>query len=140
MGIYIPVPTDSVFAEGSYRFTFSYPGGLLTPPDATTPKTYELGGRKIVVTDWVKDNTARTLRVGVTILGTTPTVKAQINQAGLPIGFLLGALAVVAGLALLYLTLVKVEKLIESPVGTVGLVAVAAVVILVLIRVVKGRR
>lgn len=137
MGIYLPIPTDSVFKEGSYRFTFSYPGGLLTPPDVGTPKVYALGGKKIVVTDWTKNSTDNTLLVGVTITGETSQDSDTINQAGIPIGFLLGALAAIVGLALVYLTLVKVEKLIDSPVGSIAILAGAALVFLILWKVIK---
>lgn len=121
---------DTIVEPGTYRLTFGYPATVLNipfiPPPSIDPFTKSLGGWTFDVSDWTVDYKAHTITF--VLVATKPPT--GVNEAGVPLSTVMATVATVFGFLLIYVTLDKVEKLIDTPAGSVLpwiLLAVAAV-------------
>ncbi len=129
-----------------YRFTFEYLSGM-APGSISTPKSIAVSGYGIEITRWENVYTERTLIVELRVLhgATEPGTiipggggaivsganRGQIAPIAVGASVLILAALAVLGVGMLYLTLTKIEEIVDSPVGgtlSLALVAVAAFV------------
>jgi hypothetical protein len=141
----MPSGTDSqVLVSHTYAAYFSYPSGM-PGPDVDCPKSFTVLGYTITLIAWTNDyaNTQRIMRFRIESYQNAPGIEIQAdNEAtavtasngiqfvplAVPISVLALALLAVLGVAALYLTLTKVEEIVDSPAGgalSIGLLVLA---------------
>lgn len=153
---YIPIPLSSALGEGTYRLTFSYPFSWVVP-NIQTPYVKDIGlGYQLVLSQWVKDDSSNTLTAVITLNKAPssspyePLVKnpqggymkmsaGQQEEATVPIQAIITGVVAIFGIGLLFLTLQKVEALVESPTGTIFIWALAAVAFFLIFKALKRK-
>jgi hypothetical protein len=123
-----------VLGAGTYRLTFEYPAlvaGLpFVPPPAIPPATKTLMGYIVDFSDYAIDYTSH--RLSFVAVVTKETKTPDVQEAGLPVEYIVkGAIALLVILGI-YLTLQKIETLVEGPAG-VSVVATAQTGLVLLI-------
>jgi hypothetical protein len=155
--MWFPIPVTDAIHNGTYKLTFSFPEPWLVP-SVTVPYVKEIGfGKRIVVSQYDEDDINKILTVTVSLedvpssgapnLGlpgmVTPqsgvvkvpsSVQSATLDAGIPLSYIVAGIVTILGIGIFFLTLQKVEKLIDSPVGGIFVVAVAVLILYVVYR------
>lgn len=121
-GLWLPVSVSGELVTGTYRFTFRNPG-IQTIPFLQVPKSYDVFGKVFTITRSYADE-----KTGKYI------VEFRLKENPVAVSTIVFAVVIVLGVTVGYLTLEKVEKLVENPGVTIGLVVIAGVVAVALIR------
>ena len=116
-------PFENIITPGTYRLTFSTDipfslgsyGGLL--PDSLDPFTTSQAGFKFDFSDYTIVRGDKGF-FAITLVVSRDTSVATVNEAGIPLSTILTTAAGIAGIVFVYLTLTKVEKLVEGPAGS----------------------
>lgn len=155
--MWLPVSLPDTVENGTWRLTFSYPAlaGALVP-NSMTEKVIELGDyKRMTLKEYVNDQATSTVMLTVvledsTVFDANPSVRlaqggftkvqAGTYKAGVPLGVIITAIAGVFLVGLLFLTLQKVEKLIDSPAGSVFVIAVGAFILFIIFAAVRHGR
>ena len=156
--MWFPVPLDQVLdVEGTYRFTA---GTEVFPEQVETPKDYALAGYLFTLTSYTIDKAAKQVIAVISIRksrgasGEWIANQGQLEQVQivgdapqipnrptvLPIVPILAVVAILLGLGLGYMTLTKVEKLVESPAVNVAIVAGSVVALALVYKFFIARR
>ena len=139
--MWLSIPLDQVLdVEGTYRFTS---GTDVLPEAVTTPKDYSLGGYLFTLKEYTIDRALKQVIAVISIrksrgasgewlanqgqleqveiVGDVPKVPERATV--LPVVPILAVVAILLGLGLGYMTLTKVEKLVESPAVNIAIIA-----------------
>lgn len=131
----------------TYRAVFSYPSGM-EPSKISTPYSLSVKGYGIRIRQWVITPTQRTLTVEFQIMDgaeldanafTAKSNGMSIAPLAVGAGTLILAALVVLGLSMVYLSLDKVEEIVDSPAGGTFSLAVVALGAFIAWQYFKGR-
>jgi hypothetical protein len=113
--------------NGTYRFWFTYPAKFLVP-DVTPGKSIDVGSKHVTLKDYYTVDTEKKLAVVVEIRD-NGTIQLQTANKSLPGGTattqavpilaIAGVVAGLIGLTLIFLTFDRIEKMIDSPAGSI---------------------
>lgn len=144
MGEWQEIPLESAANVGSYRLELVPVFGFGFVPSISTPKAWVIGSYVGRLDAWYNDYVNGVVVAEFTIskvsgaTGEWRPVSGRLPDTVEVIPFLAiaGAIAALAGLTLVYLTVSKVYQLVESPAGAAfswGFLIVAALVAIVLV-------
>lgn len=131
---------------GKYRYHFSYPGIVSPPKTINVPYTVTVLGYTGAILSYENDTANKKLVIEFELRPTEEliTVQSALNGGknkvtvlpAIPVAAVVIAIAAVIGITVIFLTLDKVEKLVEGPGGVsiqvIGLLAAAAALFFVL--------
>lgn len=137
------IPIESAAKEGTFRIEANPVFGFDAIPDVQTPRAWVVGSYVGRLTKWEKDYVNGYLAVEFSIdkvQGASgewapryrPPSGQSVDQLEvIPFLAIAGAIAALAGLTLVYLTVNKVYELVESPAGAALSLGVVVLLILV---------
>lgn len=119
----IPLSLSDSLTTGTYAFTFKDVSNFSAVPKLALPLDFSVLGKHITIVETTPDYVNKTFEIVIVI-----------NENPIPIGAIALGLLVVLALSLTFMSLDKVEKIIDSPVADIGIVAVALGVIYLVFR------
>jgi len=158
--MWFPIPLTDAIHNGTYKLTFFFSEPWLVP-SVTVPYVKEIGfGKRIVISEYNEDDARKLLSVTVSLedvplsgapnLGLpgmiTPqsgvvkvpsSTQTSVEDAGIPITYIVAGIVTILGIGVFFMTLQKVEKLIDNPISGLFIVAVSVAILFVVYKLVR---
>lgn len=124
MGFWINFPLTDQATKGTYRLHFTRNVDLI--PEMVLPLSVKIENKSVTLSKLLIDKDKRTATVEIILL-----------ENPIPIIAIVFGILIVLGIGLAYLSLDKVEKLVDSPTISVFIIAVAILILVIAIRSLK---
>jgi hypothetical protein len=114
----IPVALSDSLTVGTYDFTFSNVADFSAIPKLVLPLDFSVLGKHVSIIETIPDVSNKEFHLVVTLW-----------ENPIPVAAIALGLIVILALSLTFMTLTKVEKIVDSPAADIGIVAVAIAII-----------
>lgn len=122
----IPVPLTSDLTIGTYKLYFKNVLDVGAIPELILPFDVKFMNKLVTITETIPDPERKTF-----------IITLIVKENPIPVLAILAGVLILFGLTIGYMTLDKIEKIIDSPVAQVGILAVAVGIIFIVARMMK---